>query len=313
MIESAIMSVISQGHSNLEVIVIDDCSTDNTPSIVLKLQKENSRIKYERQLENSGVSAARNRGLELATGDYIGFLDSDDTYTENFISDLLHANNEFHRSFDILTGYKTYYTEHSSEPKGSTELDLSKLAIAQLAPSYFELKGNLLDISFNTKVVTLGAALFSRTCIESTRFDTTLYQNEDSLFIRDLLARIPSVLYCQKSLLNYMIHDENHSLAGNFEFDDKYKRMIAGQIQYFEVALKRYELKHSTISMLKSKLSRLYFWMLGFNYYRRHNKLLDYIRCYNTSFRYSPDLRLFLSFIKGLFFKPGEKSTHEYF
>ena len=74
--KTAVESVLSQTYGNVEVIVIDDGSSDNTQEVICGLDV---RVKYLRQ-SNAGVSAARNTGLEAATGEYIAFLDSDDVW-----------------------------------------------------------------------------------------------------------------------------------------------------------------------------------------------------------------------------------------
>lgn len=76
-IEEAVRSVLSQAYRKLEVIVVDDGSTDDTERIIEAIS--DSRLHYVRQLK-SGRSKARNRALSIARGDYIAFLDSDDLY-----------------------------------------------------------------------------------------------------------------------------------------------------------------------------------------------------------------------------------------
>ncbi len=83
----AIQSCLDQSYKSLEIIVVDDGSTDNTKEIAEHYGKN---ILYIHQ-ENSGVSSARNRGLEVAKGDFIAFLDADDYLTENAIEIRLNA------------------------------------------------------------------------------------------------------------------------------------------------------------------------------------------------------------------------------
>ncbi len=77
-ISDAINSVLSQSYSNWEMIIADDCSTDNTASIINHFV--DPRIKYIRLNENSGAAVARNTALENANGNFIAFLDADDIW-----------------------------------------------------------------------------------------------------------------------------------------------------------------------------------------------------------------------------------------
>ncbi len=73
-------SVINQSYKNWEVIVVDDCSTDNTADVVQEYIKKDNRIKYHKLEKNSGAAVARNKAIDLATGKYMAFLDSDDVW-----------------------------------------------------------------------------------------------------------------------------------------------------------------------------------------------------------------------------------------
>ena len=76
-LEKCIASILGQTHADLELILIDDGSRDNSGKICDSWSEKDARIQVIHQ-ENQGVSAARNAGLEIATGDYIGFVDADD-------------------------------------------------------------------------------------------------------------------------------------------------------------------------------------------------------------------------------------------
>lgn len=76
----AINSVLTQTYQNWELLVLDDGSKDNTFNIINEFGKKDSRIRPLQNKKNMGVSATRNRGIELALGDWIAFLDSDDMW-----------------------------------------------------------------------------------------------------------------------------------------------------------------------------------------------------------------------------------------
>lgn len=74
-----------QSYDNFEVIIVDDCSPDNSADIARSFINRDDRFMYIKHPENQGVSAARNTGIEHATGDYILFLDPDDLYEKNLL------------------------------------------------------------------------------------------------------------------------------------------------------------------------------------------------------------------------------------
>lgn len=87
-LDRCVNSVINQTYKNLEIILVDDDSPDNCPRLCDEWAKKDSRIKVF-HIENKGVSNARNIGMENATGDYIGFVDSDDYIEKDMFESLI--------------------------------------------------------------------------------------------------------------------------------------------------------------------------------------------------------------------------------
>lgn len=87
-IADCIESIQNQSYNNVEVILIDDGSTDNSAKIIKKYTEKNTNIKYFWQ-ENAGAPVARNFGIKKSDGDYIMFLDSDDILEENSIQNMV--------------------------------------------------------------------------------------------------------------------------------------------------------------------------------------------------------------------------------
>ncbi|MCM1286170.1 MAG: glycosyltransferase [Acetobacter sp.] len=87
-LDKCIESIVNQTYRNLEIILVDDGSSDDCPAICDKWAEKDDRIKVIHK-KNGGVSSARNAGLEAASGDYIGFIDSDDFIKENMYEELI--------------------------------------------------------------------------------------------------------------------------------------------------------------------------------------------------------------------------------
>lgn len=117
MLPKTIESVINQTFSDWELIIVDDGSTDNTKVLIEEFIEKDARIKYIYQ-ENAERSAARNNGIENASGEYICFLDSDDWYLENHLSRIYEEINKLEvdtlESFIFVNAIQD--TKHNQNP-----------------------------------------------------------------------------------------------------------------------------------------------------------------------------------------------------
>lgn len=108
-IAETIQSVINQSFTNWELIIIDDGSTDSSPSKVKSFLNDN-RIKYHHQ-SNSGVSAARNNGIKLSEAKYIAFLDADDTWKKTNLEEKVNLLKD--ETIDFVFSSMELINEHS--------------------------------------------------------------------------------------------------------------------------------------------------------------------------------------------------------
>ena len=116
-------SVLNQTRSDFELILIDDGSKDQSADICKEYAKKDGRVKYIRQ-ENAGVSAARNKGIAIASGDYIGFVDSDDEICPDMYETLLNGAEKSGADIvicDAVTVYSNGTTEEDTLPNLSPD------------------------------------------------------------------------------------------------------------------------------------------------------------------------------------------------
>ncbi|GAA5186427.1 glycosyltransferase family 2 protein [Ferrimonas gelatinilytica] len=122
-VAESINSVLKQSYSNWELIVVDDCSTDMTASILEEFSSKDSRIKLYRNSDNSGAAVTRNAAIEMASGKYVAFLDSDDIWNEN----KLKVQIEFMRNKDINFSFTSYSTISEDGVIGTNVIDANSM------------------------------------------------------------------------------------------------------------------------------------------------------------------------------------------
>ena len=92
-VEQTLKSVVGQTYQNFEVVIVNDCSTDNSVDVVKDI--DDHRIKIIEHSENKGLSASRNTGINAATYPYIAFLDADDYWDSTYLETILSLIKEY--------------------------------------------------------------------------------------------------------------------------------------------------------------------------------------------------------------------------
>lgn len=105
LLERAVNSVRNQTYKNIELIIVDDCSTDGTQEYLAKLVKEDQRVRYFLKEKNSGACVSRNIAIENATGEFITGLDDDDYFLENRIEIFLNAIDNLDKYIFLASKY----------------------------------------------------------------------------------------------------------------------------------------------------------------------------------------------------------------
>lgn len=113
-IEKCVTSLLAQTYTDIEIILVDDGSPDECPAICDAFASQDSRVHVVHQ-QNGGLSAARNAGIEVASGDYLAFVDGDDFVSPDYIQVLLNACKQYNTKM-AACGYFEYYSEQRNTP-----------------------------------------------------------------------------------------------------------------------------------------------------------------------------------------------------
>jgi glycosyltransferase involved in cell wall biosynthesis len=197
-LRDAVRSVVGQGYRPLEVLVVDDGSTDSTPALVRALEPEFPELRCIRQA-NAGLSAARNTGILNARYPFVSFLDADDEWQPEMLETLMR---EFATQPDSVPAVacNSYRMDSSGQPTGEKKL-------VQRGNRYFTAADILMKTRFTACCVVARRSAFD----SAGMFDTSLKSSED----RDMWLRLASagapIWYTDAALVRIRRHDSNMS------------------------------------------------------------------------------------------------------
>ena len=210
-LQSCLESVKAQTLKDFEAILVDDGSSDSSGAICDAYARADNRFRVVHQ-PNQGVSAARNRGLDLAKGDYVYFVDADDEMRPEALAHLYHAITQ--GEYDIAaSGYSLVRNGEETDQcmtAGSPPMIVSGDEV---------LYKLLVDCSF--VCYTCWNKLITRKLIADLRF--TDIKQEDFLFCGQLSLRLGAVIYLNESLYRY--YDRPSSLSKDFSYIGPHRSM----------------------------------------------------------------------------------------
>lgn len=267
-IERAVQSIINQTIKDIEIILVNDGSDDSSGLICDKLSQQNSNIRVMHQI-NSGVSAARNKGIEIAKGDYIGFIDADDEIEPDMYEFLI--NEIIENKADIsMCGIMIKYLN------GVTKLEYGtnkRYVLDNEEAIYTFLKGSILNISMNTKLI-------KRELFYRCRFDENIRINEDKLMLFQCLINANRIVSNDDCKYVYI---KRFGSASEERFSTKYFDIIlvASEIkkiventfpQYINLAKRNYFLSNLYVYRMLSRKNQYK------NFYKEYLGLKKYIQ-----------------------------------
>lgn len=225
-------SIVHQTYRNLEIILIDDGSTDSSGKICNEYSKKDDRIIVV-HLDNCGVSSARNYGLEIAKGEYIGFVDSDDYISEEMFETLFHAMEEDGSDFACCN-----YIQINEEgiPFEGQQLPIKDECItASEAWKCFILWGCYYVAPWNK--------LYKAKIFENLRFPAGK-RYEDLYIFQDIIDQCDKISQVSKALYYYVRNKESFTLqqfnAQEFDFAEAMLRIYQHAKRKHCIELKNY-------------------------------------------------------------------------
>ena len=279
-------SIINQTYSNLEIILIDDGSTDKSGRICDCYKEKDERIKVIHK-PNGGLSSARNKGLEFAKGDLIGFVDSDDylelTMYEHLINGMKDSNAD-------ISMCNFYYDNNG----------IKKIANPNTVNCYFEKEIKYHNIYNEYSAVTIHTwnKLYKKYIFDYLRFPDGLVF-EDTNILCDILSQTNKIAYISEPLYNYVFRSESifHSFSiKHFDNVGSSNRIISffEKNSYKELAIKE---KNRKSLIIISNLSKTHLYHINNPeiYNKYYNELLLTVKelKWNESSKYVKRFKIF--------------------
>lgn len=199
-IRKSLDSIVNQVYKNIEIIVVDDASEDNTKKIIKEYADKDDRIIPFYQAKNKGVSAARNVGLKAATGDFVVFVDSDDELTPDAIRRMVDMADKYNSDF-IDSYHLLYLTKKNGKLVSFTEKKM---------PKEIKVFGSLND---NIKVLDtytyITGKLIKKELLKNMEFNENLSRYEDLVFEHQLKTKIKNYVLINKPIYFYYQREDS--------------------------------------------------------------------------------------------------------
>lgn len=219
-VERAIDSVLVQTYPNIEVILVNDGSTDESGRICNEYALKNNCVRVIHQ-KNSGVSVARNKGIDISTGKYIQFVDSDDEIKSNMTEALVNAIEE--QDCDIvICGYSTIRQEKKDISIEARLYERNEFLILSYT-----------DVKVSPLVWSSCNMMFKNCLLEENnlRFDSAYLMGEDGFFTLEYLKKCKKVFVLNQVFYNYYIYKPEERISTISYFTPDVYEFV---IRYFE-------------------------------------------------------------------------------
>ena len=279
-----IQSIISQTYRNLEIILVDDGSTDNSGNICDEYAKKDGRIRVIHQ-KNRGLSGARNAGINVATGNYIGFIDSDDWIDSDMFELLLHYANEHNADIVQCDTYINY--KNGMEKNNYENLNVRVLDTVQA----------MKETVYTNTNMSVCNKLFNSFLLKSERFDEELYGIEDWELNYRILKKYSSLVsvYVNAPKYHYFMrtgsitHKWNeNAMINSFELFEKIYNCEKNNSEIFPYVCKGYVSHNIPIikaAILAKKAKNSYFSVMIKNISNKEKILLFHLNSWKSKLR----------------------------
>ena len=205
-IDKCLSSLVNQNYDNIEIIVVDDNSTDNT-KVKLRSWSSNPKIKVIYNDNQSGPSKARNLGIDVAKGEYIVFTDADDWMELDAINNLLAPMKSSNEIDIVFSNFNFVYDDGRITLNNpiSCNTEIPKIMIAELALKYLKSPNKFLLFSHSWSI------MFKTEKIGDLRFDENLFSFEDMDFNFRYLPNINKAYYTTQLTYNHLVRGGNYA------------------------------------------------------------------------------------------------------
>lgn len=213
-------SVVNQTFKNFECICINDCSTDNSYTILKEYEKKDNRFIIINLPENKGQGVARNSGLKYAKGKYITFIDSDDWVSNDYIEILYSAIEKYNTDF---VSAKFYLFDNVKQKIKRNSLE-PKIPFNTILCTKKDKKKIIKNISF-LQTSTVCGNIFKRKFLLSNNMSFKPVKFEDTLFIWEAIIRANNFIFIEDIIYFYRKNRKNSTMV-SFTAKDRMKYYI---------------------------------------------------------------------------------------
>jgi glycosyltransferase involved in cell wall biosynthesis len=302
-----ISTVQNQTFKDWELLLIDDASTDGTVEVVKAAMLTDDRIVLSNNIHKKGPSGARNTGLDVASGKYIAYQDSDDEWFETHLEKMVHYLERSDGKIDLMSADPLRKYEETGEVFSYDKMAMDNVPHTCEGELFLINPAALFEKQLMGRVITTQCLVGKAEVLKAVRWNETLNAAVDIMYNLEVCNQNINVGHLSDYHAIYWAHKDNLTNVGGGHSPERMERVQRSFIRYWELVLETFTLTHNQQNYVETNLAKCLAWHLAYNSLEPQGKFKEARAYYLKAIKIKPgNFKYYKAFSKALiksFFK----------
>jgi glycosyltransferase involved in cell wall biosynthesis len=302
LVKRLISTVQQQTFQDWELLLIDDASTDDTVEVIKSAMLSDDRIVLQNNTHKKGPSGARNTGLDIASGKYIAYQDSDDEWFEHHLEKMVHYLDKSDGKIDLMSADPLRKYEETGEVFNYDKMAMETIPHTHEGELFLINPDCLFEKQLMGRVITTQCMVGKSAVLKAVRWNESLNAAVDILYNLEVCSQNITVGHLSDYHAIYWAHKDNLTNVGGGHSPERMERVQRSFIRYWELVLETFTLTQNQQHYVETNLAKSLAWHLAYHSLEPQGKFKEATTYYLKAIKIKPsNFKYYKAFSKALF------------